>query len=154
MSYTEKSLITGERVLYRTGLHWIVLLSPGIFGGVFVLLGTLILIGGYTAFGLLTAGFGVLIIAQAALVRNATEMTVTSKRVIVKIGLLRRKTVEIFLPKVESVIVEQGLLGRMLGYGNIVVRGTGGTAEPFKNVRSPLEFRGQVQQQSEYLATT
>jgi hypothetical protein len=52
------------------------------------------------------------------------------------------------------VMVEQGLLGRMLGYGNIVVRGTGGTAEPFKNVRSPLEFRGHVQQQSEDLATT
>jgi uncharacterized membrane protein YdbT with pleckstrin-like domain len=80
-------------------------------------------------------------------------MAVTSKRVIMKVGLLRKRTVELFLPKVESVRVEQGLLGRMLRYGDIVVRGTGGTAEPFKNVRLPLEFRRQVQQQSENLTT-
>ena len=154
MSYIEESLTTGERILYRTGLHWIVLLVPGLFGGFFLLLGSVILIGGdggSTGVGLLIGGFGALIIALAVMVRNATEMAVTSKRVIVKVGLLRRKTIELFLPRVESVRVEQGLLGRMLGYGNIVVIGTGGTAEPFKNVRSPLEFRRQVQQQGEDL---
>jgi hypothetical protein len=60
--------------------------------------------------------------------------------------LLRRKTIELLLPKIESVSVDQGLMGRMFDYGTIVVRGTGGTAEPFKTVRSPLEFRRQVQQ--------
>jgi uncharacterized membrane protein YdbT with pleckstrin-like domain len=156
VGYTEQSLITGERILYRTGLHWIVLLVPGLCGGFFVLLGTFILIGGdggSTGVGLLIGGFGVLVIALAVMVRNATEMAVTSKRVIVKVGLLRKKTLELFLSRVESVGVEQGLLGRMLGYGSIVVRGTGGTAEPFKKVRSPLEFRRQVQQQSEDLTT-
>ena len=68
---------------------------------------------------------------------------------VVKVGLLRKQTIELFMSKLESVRVEQGLLGRMFGYGSIVVLGTGGTAEPFKNVRSPLEFRRQVQQQSE-----
>jgi uncharacterized membrane protein YdbT with pleckstrin-like domain len=98
---------------------------------------------------LFIAGFGALVIALAVISRNATEMTVTNKRVIVKVGLFRKQTIELFMSKLESVRVEQGLLGRMLGYGSIVVRGTGGTAEPFKNVRSPLEFRRQVQQQSE-----
>ena len=149
MSYTVRSLIAGERILYRTGLHWIVLLVPGLFGGFFILLGTFILIDGSTGAGLVIGGFGALVITLSVMVRNATEMAVTSKRVIVKVGLLRRKTIELFLPRVESVIVEQGLLGRMLGYGSIVVRGTGGTAEPFNKVRSPLEFRRQVQQHSE-----
>jgi len=157
VSYIEQSLTIGERIVYKTGLHWIVLLVPGLFGGFFVLLGTVILLGGdggSTGVGLLTGGFGALVIALAVMFRNATEMAVTSKRVIVKVGLLRRETIELFLPRVESVRVEQGLLGRLLGYGEIVVRGTGGTAEPFKNVRSPMEFRRQVQQQSEELITT
>ena len=118
MGYVENNLTTGETVLYRTGLHWIVLLVLGLFGALVLLLQR----GG---------------IALGILFRNATEM-VTNKRVIVKVGLMRKKTVELFLSKVESIGVEQGILGRMLGYGSIVVRGTGGTAEPFKMVRSPF----------------
>ena len=150
MGYIEENLITGEEILHKTGLHWIVLLVPGLFGGLMVLIGLLMLIAnGMTGTALFMAGFGALVIALAVVSRSATEMAVTNKRVVVKVGLLRRKTIELFLSKVESVGVEQGLLGRMLGYGSIVVRGTGGTAEPFRKVHSPLEFRRQVQQQSE-----
>jgi uncharacterized membrane protein YdbT with pleckstrin-like domain len=150
VGYIEENLTTGEIILYRTGLHWIVLLVPGLLGGVLVLLGLSMLIaGGITGMGIFITGFGALVIALAVMRRKATEMTVTNKRVVVKVGLLRKRTIELFLSKVESVRVEQGLLGRMLGYGSIVVRGTGGTAEPFDNVHSPLEFRRQVQQQSE-----
>jgi uncharacterized membrane protein YdbT with pleckstrin-like domain len=150
VGYIEENLTTGEIILYRTGLHWIVLLVPALIGGPLVLLGLSVLIaGGMTSMALFIAGFGALVIALAVISRNATEMTVTNKRVIVKVGLFRKQTIELFMSKLESVRVEQGLLGRMLGYGSIVVRGTGGTAEPFKNVRSPLEFRRQVQQQSE-----
>jgi uncharacterized membrane protein YdbT with pleckstrin-like domain len=156
MGYIEENLTPGERIFYRTGLHWIVLLVPGLFGGLLILLGLSTLIaalttksGGMTGVAFFIAGFGALVIALAVMSRNATEMAVTNKRVVVKVGLLRKKTIELFMSKVESVGVEQGLLGRMLGYGSIVVRGTGGTAEPFRKVRSPLEFRRQVQQQSE-----
>jgi uncharacterized membrane protein YdbT with pleckstrin-like domain len=76
-------------------------------------------------------------------------MAVTNKRVIIKTGLLRRRTFELLLSKVESIGVEEGLMGRMFGYGSVVVRGTGGTPEPFANVGHPLEFRRQVQQQIE-----
>jgi len=112
-------LTTGEKILYRTGLHWTVLIAPVIFGGFFVLVGTLTLIGADFARsggpGLFIVGFGALVIAFAVMTRRATEMTVTSNRVIIKFGLLRRKTIEIFLSKVESIGVEQGLMGRMLG---------------------------------------
>lgn len=151
MRYTERSLTAGEKIIYRTGLHWIVLLLPSILGSFVVLIGTLFLIGGSASGGLLVMAFGALIIALAVMVRNATEMAVTSKRVIVKTGILRKNTIELFLSKVESIRVDQGVSGRMFGYGNIVVRGTGGTAEPFRHIRSPLELRRHAQQQSEDL---
>jgi uncharacterized membrane protein YdbT with pleckstrin-like domain len=83
--------------------------------------------------------------------RNATEMAVTNRRVVIKKGLTSRKTVEMLLNKVESIEVIETTFGRMLGYGAIVVIGTGGTTEPFHKVAHPLEFRSQVQRQIEKL---
>jgi uncharacterized membrane protein YdbT with pleckstrin-like domain len=155
VSYINENLITGETIVYRTGLHWIVLLGPGVLCGICILLGTFFLIGGGGWWPvLLTWVFGALVIGGAIIKRNATEMAVTNKRVVVKVGFLQRKTIELFLSKVESVGVEQGLFERMIGCGSIVVRGTGGTHEPFKMVRSPLEFRRRVQQHSEDLTTS
>jgi uncharacterized membrane protein YdbT with pleckstrin-like domain len=83
--------------------------------------------------------------------RNATEMAVTNRRVVIKTGLASRRTMELMLNKVESIEVRETAFGRMLGYGTIVVIGTGGTPEPFHKVAHPLEFRSQVQQQIEKL---
>lgn len=79
--------------------------------------------------------------------RSATEMAVTNKRVIVKTGLATRRTVEILLSRIESIAVEEPALGRFLGYGTVIVRGTGGTPEVFERIAHPLEFRAQVQGQ-------
>jgi uncharacterized membrane protein YdbT with pleckstrin-like domain len=148
MNYIENNLFDGERILYKTGLHRIVMLVPGLCGGFFFLLGTASVIAGGTGLGLFVGGFGALVIALTVAAWKATEMAVTNKRVIVKSGLLRRRSIDLLLPKVESIIVDQGIFDRMIGYGCVIVRGTGGTAEPFKKVASPLEFRRQVQQAS------
>jgi uncharacterized membrane protein YdbT with pleckstrin-like domain len=79
--------------------------------------------------------------------RNATEMAVTNKRVIVKTGIADRRTTEILLYRIESVAVEEPPLGRVLGYGTVIVRGTGGTPEVFAKIYHPLELREQVQRQ-------
>src|SRR5207247_7498840 len=63
----------------------------------------------------------------------------------IKVGWVRRRTVETMLSKVEGIGVDQDLVGRMLGYGTIVVTGTGGTKEQFTKIARPLEFRRQVQ---------
>ena len=162
MSYVETNLIPGEQVLYKTGLHWIVLLGPVIvacfFGlpGLGLLIGAMLSIGSKEGFagGMLIGGIvllasGGLLVFLGYLSRKATEMAVTNKRIIIKVGLLSRRTFELLLSKVESIGVEEGLLGRMLGYGSVVVRGTGGTPEPFRNVAHPIEFRRQVQQRVE-----
>jgi uncharacterized membrane protein YdbT with pleckstrin-like domain len=83
--------------------------------------------------------------------RSATEIAVTNRRVLVKVGLLTRRSIEIMLSKIESIRVEQSLVGRMLSFGTIVVRGTGGTPEPFAKIAHPLEFRRNVQEQIDSL---
>ncbi|HEX4643895.1 MAG TPA: PH domain-containing protein, partial [Candidatus Acidoferrales bacterium] len=90
---------------------------------------------------------------RAVLQRNATEMTVTNKRVFVKTGLAARRTVELLLSRVESIGVEESAAGRMFGYGRVTIHGTGGTPEVFQRIAHPLEFRTQVQQQIEKTST-
>lgn len=81
---------------------------------------------------------------------KSTEMGITSKRVIRKSGVIMRDTAEIRLSKVESVSVRQGFLGRMFGYGDVVIAGTGGNGAVMKGVRNPLKFRAQVDEAADF----
>ena len=76
--------------------------------------------------------------------RWTTELAVTNRRVIYKRGFISRHTIEMNMDKVESVDVDQTILGRMMGYGNIVVRGTGSGLEPMRDIADPLTFRNHV----------
>ena len=75
-----------------------------------------------------------------------TELAVTSKRVIAKTGLIQRNTVELNHSKVESFSVHQSILGRILGYGDVVVNGTGGIGTPINRVSKPIQFRKEAMQ--------
>ncbi len=79
--------------------------------------------------------------------RAAAEFAVTSKRVIIAVGAVRRRTLELMLDKVEGVGVEQSLSGRLFNFGTVTITGSGGTREAFPNIAAPLEFRRQVQAQ-------
>ena len=91
----------------------------------------------------------VVLIGGAVLRRNATQIAVTSRRVLIKTGIVNRKTLELLLGRIESIGVNESPLGRMLGYGTVVLRGTGGTPESFDRIARPLEFRREVQRQVE-----
>lgn len=80
--------------------------------------------------------------------RYSNEFAITNKRIIVKTGLICRKTLELNLSKIESVNVDQSILGRMLGYGTIRIIGTGGTREEFLNISNPIELRKNFQELS------
>lgn len=83
-----------------------------------------------------------IILALEAFVRIATtEFGVTNIRVMAKIGFIRRHTLEILLSKVESVSINQSILGRILNFGTIVITGTGGTSERIPTIEAPLEVR-------------
>ena len=91
---------------------------------------------------------GTAILVGLGLIRkNSTEVAVSNKRVLIKSGFINRKSIEVLLPKIESIGVDESGLGRVLGYGSVVVRGTGGTFETFDRIAHPNEFRQQVQQQ-------
>ena len=146
MSYVDSSLLPGEKVGFRTRLHPIIFATPVVL----VLLAwscNLILADPSLASG---AGSIFLFAALALGVLRfidfvTSEFAVTDKRVIVKVGFFRRRTVEMLLQQVESIVVNQGIGGRILGYGDIVVIGSGATHEPFKRVSAPLELRRAVQ---------
>jgi len=162
LSYVEKHLIPGESVEYQTKLHWIVMLGHAIAGILLALLAITIPIvwaslgtkrkgpsvpGAVYLFAWICLFVGGALFLVGLLRRRATEMAVTSKRVIVKTGIAERRTVEILLSRIESVAVDEPALGRLLGYGTVIVRGTGGTPETFEKIYHPLEFREQVQRQ-------
>ena len=149
MSYLEKNLLPGETVDYRAHLHPIIFLHPAFFG----LIGLSFVVFGFVNQGLwyfwmlgavfliYAATFGI----GRAIHYISSEFAVTSKRVVIKVGFINRKTLEMVLTKVETIRVDQSILGRVLNYGTIVVIGTGGTNEPFRSIANPLEFRKQVQ---------
>jgi hypothetical protein len=162
VGYIEQNLNPGEHILYKTHLHWIVLFRSIFVDLIFSAGGLALLIYGIAgkhfergeAQALGIAGvtlivLGNILLAISTFRRNATEMAVTNKRIIIKVGFLTKRTIELFLSKVESVGVEQTVFGRMMGFGSLTVRGTGGTNEPFSHVADPLEFRRQVQHQIE-----
>jgi len=161
LSYAEKHLIAGETVQYETRLHWIVMVGHTLIAAVLALVGLGLLLtpwssvkGGEASLAapLRWAGAACLLVAAiffgiGFVRRSATEMAVTNKRVIVKSGIIDRRTIELLLPRIESIAVEEPALGRVLGYGTVIVRGTGGTPEVFPQIARPLEFREQVQRQ-------
>jgi hypothetical protein len=164
MSYIDKTLVPGEKVVYTTRLHWIVMLGH-IFGAC-----VLWAIGGYLLYyayahpemeatsrhvaeygGAALLVCGLIVVLAGSIRRNATEMAVTTRRVVIKSGLASRRTIEMLLNKVETIEVSEPGMGRVLGYGSITMIGTGGTSEGFHKIAHPLEFRSQAQQQIEKL---
>jgi len=77
--------------------------------------------------------------------RATTDLGVTNKRVIAKSGLISRRTVEQRIQKIESIRINQGIVGRMLDYGTIMVHGTGGATTPIRNVADPFAFKRAVE---------
>jgi uncharacterized membrane protein YdbT with pleckstrin-like domain len=94
-------------------------------------------------------GFAVLAAIPAFIRRSSSEFAVTNKRVVVKVGLMRRHSTEILLRQVEGITVDQGIMGRIFDYGIIVVEGTGSDRTPYKGIAAPMKFRLAVQEQIE-----
>ena len=152
MSYVSENLISGESVVFTGRLHWSMLLWPRLMAAISVLVAAAFMIskalGDYSLLaGVVLAVAGIIPMIKAMIARRSAEFAVTNKRVILKTGVVHQRTAEMFLNKIESVGVDQTAMGRMLGYGSIVLHGTGGSTEPFERVDNPLEFRRQIHEQ-------
>jgi uncharacterized membrane protein YdbT with pleckstrin-like domain len=144
VSYIDENLLPDEHVVYRAQLHKIIFARAAlvlIVGVVLLFFPTL------TQARTVVLVIGVLLLVPPFVAYQTTELGVTDKRVIVKSGFIRRRTIELLLRQVEAISVDQGLLGRLLGYGSITLTGTGGVREVFHQVREPLELRRRIQGQ-------
>ena len=152
MGYVERHLLAGERVVYKTRLHWVLFVKPALV----VLAGMILMVllrqvqdpPWLWIFGAAVALIGLVWAFVHYVEVMTSEFAVTTSRLILKVGLISRYTTELLLAKVESIGVQQGLIARVLNYGDLTVTGTGGAREVFRRVRDPIGFRNHVQQAS------
>ena len=149
--YIDDILQPGEKVLYSTNAHWIFYL-PAIAAWIVAIAFLIISRMFVTETPMLLSLSLAALAAIAALYwtvtawfhRWTTETDVTNLRVVHKTGFIKRETFEMSLDKVESVDVSQSILGRLLNYGNVMVRGVGEGAKEIKTIASPLDFRNHI----------
>ena len=148
MRYIDEILQPGEKIIISCTLSW-----AAYFPSIALWLAALVCLAVGSAFdrsaiGLPSAGIVAVFAAYSGLKawfrRWTTEIDVTDRRVVYKRGFIRRHTVEMNMDKIESVDVDQSLLGRIFNYGDIVIRGTGAGIEPLHRIDSPLAFRNAV----------
>ena len=124
-SYVEGALVTDEKIVYLGHISlWS--LSHLIALGIVLL----------PVFGI-----GLIFLIKAYVKYKTTELAITTKRVIVKFGFIRRSTVEININKVESIQVDQEMLGRMFNFGTLIIAGAGNPQAPISGISEPMEFR-------------
>ena len=149
MSYVDRVLQPGERVVVRATLHRVTYLPGLVFlaGGVlaFILMDQAHgLDWVFYVVGLLLTAVGLVMVLRSWFLRWGTEIAVTDRRVIYKTGVISRRTVEMNMDQVESVKVDQTILGRMLDYGDIGVHGTGEGIESIRRIATPLTLRSAI----------
>lgn len=157
MSYVQKILQSDEQIVYSAPIHWVVYLrSVFLFVLGVAVLGWFMIQPPLTpdqspiwntavlAVGCLLIAAAVYSFLHALIERRSTELVITSRRVIAKTGLIRRHTWEINAAKVEGVEVAQSILGRILDFGTVTVKGTGGGTAPIRNIDNPIAFRSHV----------
>lgn len=136
MSYVISNLTQGETIVTEAKTHWWLYAGPGVaiaFGIIFM--------GIFPVVGIGFMGAGLFLLAKRALYAISTELAVTTKRVVAKFGFISRSTIELGHGKVESLHVEQSILGRMLNFGTVIIKGSGGTNTPIPMISDPLRFR-------------
>lgn len=133
LSYVENNFGPGEKV-YRGDIHWAIALPWFVVAGFFLLLGGkygLVIASNLFAIGCL----------RIVIARLMYEYAITNKRVVLKRGIIFRDTIELNLSKLESAMISQGIIGRSLGYGTLIFRGSGGTVGACKYLANPTDFR-------------
>lgn len=150
-SYVETIIGPGEHIVHVGRVSFVAILSP-LLGGAFLIvvaIGLLLMpvgsLGVTHALAGIAAALGVVVIVVALVRRASTELAVTNRRVIAKFGLIARSTVEMNLAKIESVRVEQTVMGRLFGFGSIIVTGTGSTMDPIRFIANAIAFRQAIQ---------
>jgi uncharacterized membrane protein YdbT with pleckstrin-like domain len=140
MGYIESSLLPGETIVARARCHWVLFAKPVAI----VLIGLVAFVYQHVL-GAVIVGVGVLVAVSPLITYATSEFGVTSKRVIIKVGFVKRRSLELLLRQIEAISVDQTVMGRLFGFGSITLTGTGGVHEVFHSIAKPLQFRRDVQ---------
>lgn len=152
MSYVSRTLGTKERVLYLTGYHWLYWIGTAIISAPFIM----VAVGGlpyegldylYLALAVIPFAYGAYYFVHGI----ALEVAVTTDRFVKKTGLVSITSEEVSLDKIEEVNVSESILGRIFGYGNVDVHGTGAGAIHVTMVNDPVRLRREIQSAREGL---
>lgn len=144
MGFSEKLLLNNEKIEHQTKLQWSFAFSKSGSG---ILFGSILAFGfGWSALGGFLILYGIACFPFELINYKTSYFIITSQRVLVRTGLIKRRSVELLLSKVEGVYYEDGLLERMNKAGHIVISGTGGTKEVLPYIEHPLEFKRVLQE--------
>jgi len=157
-SYVKRAMQPNEKIVYMAQLHWIIYrmgIVITILAGVFGFLAPDLLalldegIANKAAPFIRNIAIGMLALGAfeilAAYIRQiSTELVITDQRVIAKHGFIATTSYELMMTKVEGATIEQSILGRMLGYGTLMVKGTGGGISPIDHVADPYRFHSHL----------
>ncbi|MCH7331835.1 PH domain-containing protein [Acinetobacter modestus] len=136
-NYIESNLARDEKIIIKAQVTWWSQLWYLVFGSLFILLAL-------PSKNFVFLFIGVVFVAIAVIHVITTELALTNRRIIAKSGLIRRNTVELKVNRVESLGIDQGVLGRIFNFGSISVKGIGGSNAPIPYIARPMEFRQQV----------
>lgn len=148
MIYVQESLVPEEKIVYAAQFHWMYTVSAatwivmGFLFSLFVLYGGILITydslptayyaeavwelhPGIRLAALAMMLFGILKCTLMMAYKATTEIAITNRRLIFKRGIVARHVDEMSIDRVEGVIVEQGILGRIFQYGRVIVRGMG-----------------------------
>ncbi len=149
MGYIDNNLMKGEEVVYKASLHWAIYIPTALW----LLLGILMVAisvgeeeSSVMVIAIIFFVFAVFALIKAIIANVTSEFAVTNKRLILKEGLIARNTVELMLTKCEGVALDQGILGRILGYGTLITT-TGGATNKFRKIKDPIIFRNYINSQ-------
>ncbi|MBE2183030.1 MAG: PH domain-containing protein [Anaerolineae bacterium] len=156
MGYIENNLVKGEEVIYITKLHWWAIVGPAVnFIVALLIIGACVFSGSTTSsgggsflLGFIGIVMAIIIAAMGYLNYISSEFGLTNRRILIKSGFIRRQTLELNLNKIESFQVQESLIGRIMGYKNLRITGSGGTKQRFNWVADADRFRKHVVEHS------
>jgi uncharacterized membrane protein YdbT with pleckstrin-like domain len=149
MGYVENNLMNDEVVVYKASLHWALFLSTVFWALLTIAAAVYSYVSGdkdFITVSFILLGFTLIAFFNAFIKKYTSEYIITNRRLILKRGLISRKSVELYLAKCEGISIDQGILGRILGYGTLITT-TGGVTNKFRKIKDPIIFRNHINAQ-------
>ncbi len=154
MSISKSNMMEGEVVICEAKFHYIMFLLPMALALIAIVFPFIPIVEDTLNTRLIFSGILIVLAALWYLViNNGKKFVLTNKRIILKTGIIMRNSKELMLRKCESINVRQSIMGRILGYGDVIVS-TGEEKDVFKYVRNPMTFSTKINEQIDKVSST